>query len=91
MFQGEEWHKNQDFVDELRAIAAESGHTVPQLVLNWTYHRPGITAVLAGAKRPEQIQENAGAMGWELSAGQLARIEAALRNRGEAVSRGAVQ
>ena len=90
MFQGQEWQKNQDFVDELRLIATEADRTVAQLVLNWTLHQPGITAVLAGAKRPEQIRENAGAMGWELSDAHLVRINAALCRRGEAVSRGAV-
>jgi aryl-alcohol dehydrogenase-like predicted oxidoreductase len=90
MFQGQEWQKNQDFVDELRSIATDAGHTVAQVVLNWTCHQPGITAVLAGAKRPEQIQENAEAMGWELSETQRAHIDEALLRRGEPVSRGAV-
>lgn len=90
MFQGEEWQKNQDFLEELRSIAKDTGHTVAQLVLNWTIHRDGITAVLAGAKRAEQIQENAGAMGWRLSAAELVRIDEALCRRGEPVSRSAV-
>ncbi len=90
MFQGEEWQKNQDFVDELRTIAKDAGRSLAQLVLNWTLRQPGITAVLAGAKRPEQIRENAGAMGWNLSDTHFARIDAALRHRGDAVSRGAV-
>ena len=90
MFQDQEWQKNQDFVDNLRTIAKDTGCTVAQLVLNWTLHQPGITAVLAGAKRPEQIHENAGAMGWKLSDMHLARIDEALRRRGETVSRGAV-
>jgi aryl-alcohol dehydrogenase-like predicted oxidoreductase len=90
MFHGEEWQKNQDFLDRLRPIAAEAGRTVSQLVLNWTIHQPGIAAALCGAKRPQQIIENAGGMGWQLTADQLARINAALAARGPAVSRGAV-
>jgi len=90
MFQGEEWRKNQDFLDRLRPIAAESGKTVAELVLNWTIQQPGITAALCGAKRPEQIRDNAGGMGWKLSADQMRRIDEALRDRGTAVSRGAV-
>lgn len=90
MFQGDEWRKNQDLVDELRAIAAEAGRTVAQLVINWTIHRPGITAALCGAKRPDQIRENAGAMGWKLSDEMLGRIDAALARRGQPVSQGAV-
>ena len=90
MFQGPEWQKNQDFLDELRAIAAEIGKTVAQVVVNWTIHQPGITAALCGAKRPEQIRETAGALGWRLSRPQLDRIDAALTRRGPTVTRGAV-
>lgn len=90
MFQGQEWQKTQDFLDELRAIAIEAERTVSQLVINWTIHRPGITAALCGAKRPDQIEENAGAVGWRLSETQLARIDAAIRRRGTPVSRAAV-
>jgi len=90
MFQGTEWQKNQDLLDDLRMIAAEVGKTVAQVVVNWTIQQPGITAALCGAKRPQQIEETAGAMGWRLSDGQLARIEAALARRGKAVTRSAV-
>lgn len=90
MFQGEELQKNSDFVDELRAIADEAGRTVAELVLNWTIHRPGITVALCGAKRPEQIRENARGMGWELTADQLARIDGAIERRGKPVTRAAV-
>jgi aryl-alcohol dehydrogenase-like predicted oxidoreductase len=87
MYHGDEWQKNQDFVDQLRAIAAESKKTVSQVVINWTIHRPGITTALCGAKRPEQIQENAGAMGWQLTSDQIARIDQAIAGRGEPVTR----
>lgn len=87
MYHGDEWQKNQDFVDQLRAVAADAGKTVSQVVINWTIHRPGITTALCGAKRPEQIRENAGAMGWQLTADQLARIDQAIAVRGEPITR----
>lgn len=87
MYQGEEWQKNQDFVDELRDAAAVTGHTVAQLVINWTIHQPGITAALCGAKRPGQIRETAGAMGWELTHEQRQRIEQAISDRGPAAAK----
>lgn len=90
MFQGDEWHKNHDFVDQLRTIAAEAGHTVAELVINWTIHQPGITSALCGAKRPDQIRENARAAGWRLSADQLRRIDAALNARGQAAAKSPV-
>jgi aryl-alcohol dehydrogenase-like predicted oxidoreductase len=82
MFQGAEWQQNQDFVDRLREIARQAGKTVAQLVVNWTVHQPGITAALCGAKRPEQIVETAGAVGWCLTPEQLRLIDDALVARG---------
>jgi aryl-alcohol dehydrogenase-like predicted oxidoreductase len=90
MFQGEEYRKNLDLVDTLAEIAAWSGHTVAQLVINWTIHQPGVTAALCGAKRPEQIADTARAAGWRLSPRQLAAIEEALAKRGAALTRSPV-
>ncbi len=86
MFQGEEWQKNQDFVDELRGIAMEVGKTVSQVVINWTIQQPGITVALCGAKRPNQIEESAGGCGWELSQFNLDRITAAIERRGKVIT-----
>ncbi|MDC0936926.1 aldo/keto reductase [Pirellulales bacterium] len=84
MYVGDELAKNLAFVETLRGIAAESGKTVAQLVINWTMHQPGITTVLCGAKRAYQIEESAGALDWRLSDAQTAAIAAALEARGDA-------
>jgi aryl-alcohol dehydrogenase-like predicted oxidoreductase len=77
-----DWPKNQEFLDRLRAAAALTGHTVAQLVINWTIHQLGVTAALCGAKRPGQIEETAGAMGWSLTSEQQTLIAAAIAARG---------
>lgn len=82
MYQGDELEKNQDFIDQLRAVAGLSGRTVAQVVINWTINQPGITSALCGAKRPAQIEETAGAMGWQLTGAQLKVINAAIVARG---------
>lgn len=86
MYQGEEWRKNQRFVSDLREAADLTGVTVAQLVVNWTFSQPGVTSVLCGAKRPWQIEETIGSMGWGLSDEQLGLIERAFEQRGEAAS-----
>lgn len=91
MFQGAEWQRNQDLVDELRDVARSAGKTVAQVVINWTIQQPGITTALCGAKRVDQITENAGGADWKLTAPQLQRIDEALARRGAAVSQGAVR
>ena len=90
MFQGEQWEKNQDFVDELRVIAKDSELTVAQLVVRWTIEQPGITAALCGAKRAYQIEESAAALRFALTPEQRTRIDRALEQRGEPDVRGAV-
>jgi len=91
MYQGDEWQKNQDFIERLREIAASSGPTsaalpqaptIAQLVVAWTINQPGITSALCGAKRPDQIEETARAMNMQLTHEQLALIEAAIAQRG---------
>jgi len=90
MFSGVEWDKNQDFIDHLRTIADECHRSVAQVVLNWTAQRRGITVALCGAKRPDQIQDNAAAMTWMLTAAQIEKIDQAITDRGPIVSRSAV-
>jgi aryl-alcohol dehydrogenase-like predicted oxidoreductase len=87
MYQGDEWQKNQDFLDRLRAAADRSGHTVAQLVVNWAIHRPGITSVLCGAKRRWQIEDTAGAMGWAMSDEVRSLVDAAIADRGPAAAK----
>ena len=90
MFQGDEWQKNHDFLDELRSIAHDIGVTVSQLVVAWTIRQPGITSALCGAKRDWQIQETSAAMRINLDKSILATIHDALQRRGPSVSRAAV-
>jgi aryl-alcohol dehydrogenase-like predicted oxidoreductase len=64
-------------VDALEAVAAETGRTVPEIALNWLLRRPTVSSVIIGARDEAQLRQNLGAVGWELSAGQLARLDEA--------------
>ncbi|OCB11512.1 aldo/keto reductase [Mycolicibacterium porcinum] len=64
-------------VDELDAIAAETGRTVPQVALNWLLRRPTVSSVIIGARDERQLHDNLGAVGWALDADQMARLDAA--------------
>ena len=66
-------------VSELLAIANGRGQTLPQLALQWVLRDDVVTSTLIGASRPEQVIENAKALSFPaLTAGELARIDAAL-------------
>ncbi len=64
-------------VDALDAVAAETGKTVPQIALNWLLQRPTVSSVIVGARNEEQLRENLGALGWNLTADQMAALDKA--------------
>lgn len=47
-----------DKIRQLNEVAKERGQTLAQMALAWIYSRAGITSVLIGASKPEQILEN---------------------------------
>ena len=55
----------------------ETGKTVPQIALNWLLQRPTVATVIIGARNEEQLRQNLGAVGWNLTAEQVARLDAA--------------
>jgi aryl-alcohol dehydrogenase-like predicted oxidoreductase len=76
MFGLDHFGKNLAAVEELRTIAARHGKTLPQLALSWTMGSRAIATSLVGFRRPEEVEENLGALGWKLSPDELAEIDA---------------
>jgi aryl-alcohol dehydrogenase-like predicted oxidoreductase len=69
--------RNFDVVDAVREIATETGKSMAQISLAWLAARPGVSSVLIGASRPDQLTQNIASLEVELSDEQLARLEAA--------------
>ncbi len=74
LFRGENLRRVNAFLNEIRPIAQAHNATLAQLVINWTLHRPGVTAVLVGARNPQQAEENTKAMQFELCETEIAEI-----------------
>jgi aryl-alcohol dehydrogenase-like predicted oxidoreductase len=53
-------------VEAVRKVAEEAGKTPSQVALNWVLHRPGVTAPIIGARNMTQLEDNLGAVGWQL-------------------------
>jgi aryl-alcohol dehydrogenase-like predicted oxidoreductase len=70
------WSKCQKLLDVLRGIAGDKGTTVAQVSINWVLAQPGVTCSLMGATTPDMAYENASAAEWELTADELAYINA---------------
>lgn len=64
-------------VDALDAVAAETGKTVPQVALNWLLQRPAVSTVIIGARNEQQLKDNLGAVGWNLTPEQVKTLDKA--------------
>lgn len=64
-------------VDALDEVAKETGKSVPQIALNWLLQRPSVSTLIVGARNEEQLQQNLGAVGWNLTKEQVAKLDEA--------------
>ena len=75
-FQGEAFAANLRLVEAVRELAAEKGVTAGQLALAWVLAQGDDVVPIPGTKRRSYLEENAGAAAVELTADDLARLEA---------------
>jgi aryl-alcohol dehydrogenase-like predicted oxidoreductase len=73
--------KLYEVIDVLESVAEETGKTMAQVSLNWVLQRPSVASVIIGARDERQLKQNLGAIGWNLSADQIARLDAASETR----------
>lgn len=64
-------------VDALKEVAQQTGKTVPQVAINWLLQRPTVANVIIGARNEQQLKDNLGAVGWNLTAEQVATLDRA--------------
>jgi len=64
-------------VDALDTVAKDVGKTVPQVALNWLLQRPTVSTVVIGARNEQQLKDNLGAIGWNLTPEQVKVLDEA--------------
>lgn len=64
-----------NIVDVLQEIALETDKSIPQVSLNWLLQKPTISSLVVGARNESQLKENLGAVGWNLTPDQVARLD----------------
>lgn len=64
-------------VDALDEVAQECGKTIAQVSLNWLLARPTVSSIVVGARNVEQLRQNFGAIGWNLTDAQLKKLDVA--------------
>jgi aryl-alcohol dehydrogenase-like predicted oxidoreductase len=67
--------RNEEIVANLQAFAQQRGHSMLELAFCWLAARPLVASVIAGATRVEQVEQNAKAITWRLSAEDIAEID----------------
>ena len=65
------WQK----VERLAELCAARGHTLLELAFSWLAARPAVASVIAGATRPEQVEQNVRAVGWVLAPEDVAAVD----------------
>jgi myo-inositol catabolism protein IolS len=76
LFGEERFPRNLQVVEELKALAAGHGKSLPQLALRWATSDPVVSTALVGCRNVAEVEDNVGAIGWELSEDDLAEIDA---------------
>jgi aryl-alcohol dehydrogenase-like predicted oxidoreductase len=64
-------------IDALDEVAAETGKPLPQVALNWLFHRPTVASVIIGARNETQLRQNLAAATWTLTPAQVSKLDAA--------------
>ena len=72
--------ENTGATERLRAFAESKGHTLLELAFSWLAARAVVSSVIAGATRPEQIDQNVAAVGWALSEAEIKEVGGVLDN-----------
>jgi len=60
---------------KLEDFAQQRGHTMLELAIGWLASQPHVASVIAGATKPEQIEQNVKAAEWRLTADELAEVD----------------
>jgi aryl-alcohol dehydrogenase-like predicted oxidoreductase len=66
---------NWKIVERLEKFCAKRGHTMVEVAFAWLLARPTVASVIAGATKPEQVEQNAKAAEGELTPEEIAEIE----------------
>jgi aryl-alcohol dehydrogenase-like predicted oxidoreductase len=56
-------------------VAEETGKTVAQVAINWVLQRPTVSSIIVGARNEEQLRQNLGAVGWNLTTDQVKKLD----------------
>ncbi|MDX2142853.1 MAG: aldo/keto reductase [Rhodospirillaceae bacterium] len=62
-------------VEQLQALCTQYGHTMLEMAVGWLLSKPYVSSVIAGATKPEQLEQNVKAGAWRPSAEEAQKID----------------
>ncbi len=82
MFGPEHFPNNIKAVEELKGMAAGYDKSLPQFALRWTLSHPVVSTALVGCRKAAEVEENVGALGWDIRQADFAAIDAIFERNG---------
>jgi aryl-alcohol dehydrogenase-like predicted oxidoreductase len=66
-------------LQKLESFVAGRGHTMLELAFAWLAARPSVSSIIAGVTKPEQVESNAHAVEWQMTAEEVAGVDAIVK------------
>jgi aryl-alcohol dehydrogenase-like predicted oxidoreductase len=71
--------QNFETLTKLEAFAGPRGRSMLEVAIGWLASQPHVSSVIAGATRPEQVEQNVQAGEWKLTGEEMAEVDAITR------------
>ncbi len=82
MFGPDHFPNNMKAVEELKGLAASYDKSLPQFALRWTLSHPVVSTALVGCRKAAEVEDNVGALGWDIRQEDFATIDAIFERNG---------
>ena len=84
---GKNFEVNKKILLKLRDVASKYKRGLTPFALNWVIAQKGVTCAIVGARNPQQIEENIGTLGWQVTKEDAELIESILKEREERIDK----
>lgn len=82
MFGPDHFPNNIKAVEELKGLAAGYDKSLPQFALRWTLSHPAVSTALVGCRKAAEVEDNVGALGWDIRQEDFAEIDVIFERSG---------
>jgi aryl-alcohol dehydrogenase-like predicted oxidoreductase len=81
-FRGQRYVRALSVAEEVVRCSTRQRVSPAQVAIRWALDKPGVAVALAGAKTPQQVQDNVGAVRWRMERDEWVRLERTGSTRG---------